>query len=346
LKNAQLYPDDFDGWVIGYPVLNITNQTMLGVFSVRAASIGAATLPPDKLPLLSRATLQHCDSRDGVVDGLITDPRACDFEATRDLPLCPGDKDATDCFTRAQAEGIAAIYRGPRNALGQLFFFGSPVGSEIMAPNRGFGPTQGPATLGSLWRVFLLPADPAKPMSSISLAYGDSYVKHFTLQQPGWDWRTGDLSHYEEIARARGLYDLVDALNPDLQRLAASGKKIIHYHGWSDALVTPYVSVDYYERVVARLGDKATHDFYRLYMIPGMGHGPSAGPNDVGDWLQLMQDWVEKGKAPDRVIAKREAIEALGVRAITRPLCPYPQRSTYVGRGSADDAASFRCQAP
>ena len=345
LKNAQLYPDDFDGWVVGYPVINITNQTMTGVLNSRAVVAGAGAISPAKLALLAMTTLRRCDAVDGVADGLIADPRACDFQPARDLPLCADDKDRDDCFTPAQAEGIAQVYRGPRSTSGKPVYFGTPVGSEIFAPNRGFGPPQGPVTLASLWRAFLLPADPARPMTSVSLAYGDSYVKYLVLQQPNWDWRTGELDNYEAVARARGIYELVDALNPDLHRVAGAGKKIIQYHGWADALVTPFVSVDYYERVNATLGEKATHDFYRLFMIPGMGHGPSAGPSDVGDWLGLMEDWVERGKAPERLTATRPAIEALGVRAMTRPLCPYPQQAAYSGHGSSDDAASFKCVA-
>ena len=107
--------------------------------------------------------------------------------------------------------------------------------------------------------------------------------------------------------------------------------------------MTPFVSTDYYERVTATLGEKTTLSFYRLFMIPGMGHGPSAGPSDVGEWLAVLQDWVEKGKAPDRLTARRAAIDSLGILPMTRPLRPYPQQAVYSGRGSTDDAAKFHC---
>ncbi len=67
------------------------------------------------------------------------------------------------------------------------------------------------------------------------------------------------------------------------------------------------------------------------------------GPGEV-NWLNVLTDWVEQGKAPDRIVAlKRNAAREV-VRS--RPLCPYPQRAVYDGEGDTDDADSFACAAP
>jgi tannase/feruloyl esterase len=100
--------------------------------------------------------------------------------------------------------------------------------------------------------------------------------------------------------------------------------------------------VNYYERAVSTNGSK-TRDFFRLFMVPGMAHcGGGVGP-DQNDAVTAMIDWVEKGKAPDSIVASK-ITNGRVVR--TRPLCPYPQVARYKGDGSIDEAANFRCVAP
>ncbi len=85
------------------------------------------------------------------------------------------------------------------------------------------------------------------------------------------------------------------------------------------------------------------NESYRLFMAPGMSHcGGGDGPDEF-DPITALEQWVEKGKAPDRIIASRIRD---GKRERTRPLCPYPQVATYKGTGSTDDAANFSCLVP
>ncbi len=104
--------------------------------------------------------------------------------------------------------------------------------------------------------------------------------------------------------------------------------------------MNPFPGIDYYEAVKQRMGEAATRDFYRLFMVPGMFHC-SGGPGcSTADWLAAVMDWVEKGKAPDQIAA---AHVENGETRRTRPLCPYPQVAKYKGSGSIDDAANFAC---
>jgi feruloyl esterase len=141
---------------------------------------------------------------------------------------------------------------------------------------------------------------------------------------------------------------LFNAVNPDLGPFKARGGKLIHYHGWSDPDITPLNSINYYESVVKAQGDEAhglsrTREFYRMFMVPGMWHcagGPGATSFDM---IEPLNNWVEKGIAPDQVLATRMANGAL---QRTRPLCPYPQEAQWKGIGSTDDAANFVCALP
>jgi feruloyl esterase len=138
----------------------------------------------------------------------------------------------------------------------------------------------------------------------------------------------------------------LDAVDPDLRRLEKKGSKLIVYHGWSDPDISPLNSIDYFESVVSFMQRRNEHredaaaranDFFRLFMVPGMQHcsgGP--GPNTF-DMLTALENWVEKGEAPERVIAARPGR--------TRPLCVYPKVAVHTG-GSTDEAANFECRAP
>jgi feruloyl esterase len=90
-------------------------------------------------------------------------------------------------------------------------------------------------------------------------------------------------------------------------------------------------------------GLERTREFFRLFMVPGMQHcsgGP--GPNTF-DMLTALENWVEKGEAPERVVASHLTG---GVVDRTRPLCVYPKVAVHTGSGSTDDAANFVCRMP
>jgi hypothetical protein len=148
----------------------------------------------------------------------------------------------------------------------------------------------------------------------------------------------------------------LNAVDPNLKSLKDRGGKLIIYHGWSDPALAPLATVNYYQSVVAKMGQKDADDFVRLYMVPGMQHcGFGPGPDSFGalpggtqadaqhSMSVALERWVEKGLAPAEIVASKYAAERV-VRS--RPLCPYPQIARYSGSGSTDDAANFSCVAP
>jgi feruloyl esterase len=315
LTEAQRFPDDYDAIVAGAPANNWT-RLMIGLLWAGRATLGdpASRIPSDKLALLNRAALNACDAQDGVTDGVIENPRGCRFDPQ--VVLCK-DAAGVDCLTKPQVEAAKKIYGPATNArTGEALYPGLPPGSEL-----GWGPAAGgPAP-------FSIP---------------DSHFKYVVFGDPQWDFRTLDFDR--DIARAeRADNGTLTAVNPDLGRFVTRGGKLLIYHGWNDELITAHNSVNYYESVRSTIGAARTDAAVRLFMAPGMAHcagGP--GPNQA-DWLTALEQWVEKGVAPTRIIASRTTN---GVVDRTRPLCVYPQVARYNGKGSTDEAANFLCVAP
>ena len=331
LKEAQWYPADFDGLVVGMPVLHISGETLQDVWNAKMALVGPGAIPVTKLGMLAEAVYAKCDSVDGLMDGIIDDPRNCSFNPEKDLPACPGDADNPNCFTSAQRANLKKIYDGPRTSAGVQIFPGTPPGGEALM-RHVFG------EIMSNWAYWVI----GQP--NLALSLGGSFCQYMATEPrfgPSWNWQTYDF----DVDPFRIRPDLIakcDATNPDLSAFKGRGGKILHWHGWADQLVTPYQTIDYYESVVTKMTKQGTKDFYRLYMVPGLTHVGSIGTSNV-DWFAPLVNWVEKGIAPGVLIGSRTADPDLGLTARTRPICPYPEVARYTGVGSIDEAENFAC---
>jgi feruloyl esterase len=327
--SAQRFPGDFDGIVVGAPVLNFTRTITTAVWNAQA--LDKAPLPMTKMPLVADAIYKKCDALDGAADGLIDDPRRCDFDPARDVAACAGDRDEASCLTAAQAGTLKAIYGGAVSN-GKPFFFGQPLGAEKTGTDFLTGrPVSG-------WDFWILSGSGP----SRQLQYGESFFRYmaFGKPDPSYDWRKLDFD--KDLARLDEIHRLLDATNPDLSEFKARGGKIVSYFGWADTALTPLMAIDYLDQVKAKHGG-ATDEFFRLFMVPGMFHCRGGIGVDRIDALTPLVNWVENGTAPERIVATRFEDGAV-VRA--RPLCPYPQTARYYGSGSLDKAESFTCAAP
>src|SRR5579864_562176 len=119
LMSAQRFPEDFDGIVVGAPVLNFSGSLLRHVW--RAQAMQTAPIAKEKLSLIADHIYAKCDKLDGLADGLIDDPRKCPFHPASDLPMCPGDVDGAKCFTTAQIKTLEKIYDGVK-INGKQFF--------------------------------------------------------------------------------------------------------------------------------------------------------------------------------------------------------------------------------
>ena len=311
LKEAQKFPDDFDGIIAGAP----GNRTALGLWVGHALlKDPSAFIPPAKYPLIHQAALAACDASDGLKDGLISDPAQCHFDPG--ALLCKG-ADGPACLTEAQVEATRKVYGPARNPrTGKELFGAFAPGSELGWAVMGGGP------------------DPYGPILD--------QARYVVFHDPDWDWRTFDFDKGNNRFN-RPEYLTMNATDPHIEKFVAHGGKLLLYHGWADQNVSPYMTVEYYNQVRQTLGAARTDGSVRLFMEPGMAHcGGGEGPNTF-DKIGTLDRWVEQGQAPARIIASHSTA---GKVDRTRPLCPYPQVARYKGSGSIDDAANFVCAAP
>lgn len=330
LTLAQRFPNDFDGIIAGAPGLYQTATHLSRAYWMQGMYENPVSAA--KLPLLAKNVYEKCDAVDGLKDGLIDDPRKCDFKPSKDLPRCSSG-DGPDCFTASEIKTLERIY-GDVMSQGKRFFPGWPVGAEVADANGRHGwlgqeinaPT-GPGAWTTYGYNFLRWIAPAALGGKVD----DDPVKAFQIF---------DID--KAPAKAEEFRQIIDATDPDLTAFRKHGGKLLMYFGWADPQLNPKMGVEYYESVVAKMGDSTT-DFFRLFMVPGMFHcGGGVGTSQF-DATTLLLNWVERSKAPTRIEAAR-VVQGKVVR--TRPLCVYPEVAKYKGSGSIDDAANFSCAKP
>jgi feruloyl esterase len=349
LMEAQRFPEDFDGIVAGAPANNWSGMMPEMVWNEQAL-LGTpdSAIPPAKLPAIQKAALDACDALDGVKDGLIEDPRQCHFNP--DVLACKQGADTSDCLTQPQLTALKKIYAGPRD----------PRNGKQIFPGLAPGTENGMAG----WSIWVTAA---KPENATQFKFGNSGFGQSVYEQPNWDFRKLTFTDEIDFAYHKNGW-LLDSTSPDLRSFRDHHGKLIQYHGWGDAAISPYNSIAYYESVQEFLtkysdpradASKPVSDFYRLFMIPGMGHcGMGTGPNRFGNPLQAtdptdperdvlaaLDRWVETDIAPDHIIGQGTA-PGDSSKKLTRPLCPYPQIAHYKGAGDTNDAASFECAVP
>ena len=315
---AQRYPHDYDGIVSGAPALDWPGFTAAALHSMQhlypdPENLSAPILRRQDLQQLHAEVLRQCDAQDGLKDGILDDPRECDF----DLSQVSG-------FAPAQRAAIRAVLDGPSNQNGRIFP-GIPLGAEG-DPAGWFYWVTGPLPPSLIEQ---------QKFPSVAFAIGTEFFRYFVFSDPAWDYSTYDFNTFESDTHL--LATFLNSTNPDLNDFRDHNGKLILWHGWGDAALTAYATIDYYEQVAER--DPTHRDYVRMYLLPGVMHclgGP--GPDSV-DWLSTIVDWVEHGKAPKKLIASK--FDDDGQVSMSRPLYPYPQRAVYSGSGSVNDAGSF-----
>ncbi|MBN4046736.1 tannase/feruloyl esterase family alpha/beta hydrolase [bacterium AH-315-P07] len=308
MMEAQRYPEDFDGIVAGAPAFDWAGFATTGVNIVQAfypdpAKLDKTILSRAEIKKLHDEAIDRFDEKDGIKDGIISDPASIEF-----------DLDDVSWLNDAQRDAIRTIYQGPSNQNGQIHP-GYAVGTEME------------------WFNWLIGPMPNQEFPALSFHFSVGLYKHFVFNDPDWDYSTYDIANYQEDwALAEST---LSAIDPDLDTFKALGGKLILWHGWSDAALSAARTAQYFDALLER--DANAHDYARLYLIPGCGHcGGGPGISQV-DWLTTITDWVENDEAPNAVIAKK----GRGTREKTRPLASYPAKTVYKGSGDPDKAESF-----
>jgi feruloyl esterase len=320
LMEAQRYPDDFDGIVAGAPAYDFTGLAVQFIKDIQAAfpdkeSLSKPLFPNDTLKSVETQIVSKCDALDGVTDGLMEDPRRC----TVDVSTLTGLNDQ-------QKKALAAIYGEKKLPDGSVIYPAQPLGGE------------GDAAAG--WPLWINGVNPmlqlAYRVPSLRFGFGTQFFKYFVYNDPEWDYLKYDFANYRRDSKLAG--SMLNATDPNLDAFKKRGGKLVLYHGWSDAALSALATTKYYEQVKAR--DTSTESFARLFMLPGVAHcGAGNGPDRV-DWYSVIDNWVDKGAAPDRIVASKVVANKT---TRTRPLCAYPLKAIYKGSGSIDDEANFSC---
>jgi feruloyl esterase len=330
LDAAARYPQDYDGVVAHYPAYNVT---LLHLGSLNAGKAlyengGAGWMNAAKTRRITDAVYAACDSLDGARDGIVAQVAACN--ATFDVATlrCADGTDAgDDCLSDAQ---LAAVKR-----ITSDYTPGFAVAGMDRFPRW-------PLLDGALFQVSTFgevpqPSNPISGREALLYAVGDQTAKFIITRRPDLDTMNFDPAQWRaRIAEVAAIMDVTDV---SLAKFRARGGKVILTHGTADDFITPHNTVHYYERQLREFGQTGADSFIRFYLIPGFGHG--FGPfNAKFDSLQVLRDWVEKGRAPASLVAE----DANPGASRARPLCEWPRWPRFTGApGTEDQAASFSC---
>lgn len=339
LIEAQSFPDDFDGIIAGAPVIDETGDGLLHLlWSGRAAvdAAGKPVLSSKQVELVHKAVLGACDKLDGVEDKVLQDPRRCGWKPS--LLACRGTTSA-DCLGPAQIAAVEKIYAGAHDRSGRrLFPGGMALGSEYQWVPAFVGKDGG--------TPLVLEPKGMLPDFMRYLSFYHDLPEGASLQSFDWDRDPQRLGLMERLYTAG---------NPDLRRFKARGGKLILYHGWDDLEIPPNLSIDYYQLATRTMGGPAlTRDFFRLFMVPGMAHCRRGSGADAIDTLAALETWVERGQAPDQLLAHHLKTEQsyLGLPVLryplaadshdwTRPVPAWPQVARWSGRGDWRAASTW-----
>jgi feruloyl esterase len=351
------YPSDYDGYIVGDATPDHLGQEIAAFWNTMAASSLSSPedqLIPKQISMVHDAILKQCVGKDGGVasDGFLTDPEACKFDPK--TLQCAAGQDSSTCLNATQVSELQKIYQGPMEP---------GTHKQILAPLNP-GPELG-------WDRYISgkknPVGTERPWAGFVTYVGESDPDYLTQQK----YLTFNFGSDLEAMRQRriGNQTLDQVFNTpsrNLDPVKAEGAKVIHYHGWDDPNIPALEAVDFFDEVVADQAKRhklnqqqaiaETEQFYRLFMVPGMGHcSGGAGPSAFGqggqrsskndpqsDTLSALEQWVEKGVAPEQFIASRVDSKT-GSADMTRPICAYPKVPIYKGSGDSNDASNFAC---
>ncbi|OAS22093.1 tannase/feruloyl esterase family alpha/beta hydrolase [Paenibacillus oryzisoli] len=324
LMEAQRYPDDYNGILAGAPANNRTHLHTGFLWNYKAMNglPGHSAFTKVEIDAITNAVIEQRRGKDGgaPMDNFLTDPRKCDCDP--ETIAISSELANDEGLTSAQLSALKLIYKGPTNPrTGEQIYTPLPYGSENCS--GGLDLQQDPERL---------------PMSLL-------YMFRWVFGAD-FDYMTFDFDHDLDVLN-ESLAPLLNANNPDVSAMKALGGKIMMYTGLSDPLVPYQDALHYYERVIEAQGGLAeTQDFFRFFLIPGMGHcGGGPGLNDLGlssvpskqrdsehDILNALVAWVENGKAPEKIIATayKDSFAPNGI-SFQRPVFPYPKFPEYMG---------------
>ena len=318
LRMAQDYPGDYNGILAGAPAVHFDRLGVAQTWPQLPMLLDTgAPISTTKETLAVSAAIAACDANDGVVDGVITDPRKCTYNPVNDPAITKASCTSSDntCLTPAEAGAIVKIWNGPTNLQGKKLWYGYQRGAALNSV-AGANLNSIPLQQAQFWIYF----DPTWTVSQLNYANFQPFMQKTMAMMNA----------------------LTASENPDLSAFRNRGGKIVMWQGFADQLIPSEDSIDYYDSVTNFLGGgyAQTQQWYRHFMAPGVAHcGGGVGPQPQ-NLFPTVVNWVENGVAPDTLLATKSLP---GGVTESRPLCPYPAMAKYIGSGDTNDAANFVC---
>ncbi|WP_394790909.1 tannase/feruloyl esterase family alpha/beta hydrolase [Rhodoferax sp.] len=349
---ASRQPEEYDGYLVGDPGFNLPKAAIANIaggqtYAALASTAGdlSTGFTATERTLVSNAVLAKCDALDGATDGLVQNTAACQaaFSLDRDVPTCSGTRDGS-CLSAAQKTGIAKLFSGATTSAGAKIYNSFPFDAGLAGSGYAFWKFTSPLVLdsggvGLIWPV---------PPEDASTFNGPVFALTGNL-----DTMVAKVNATNTVYTESGMAFMTPPNPSNLTVLKSRGAKMMVYHGTSDPIFSSDDTTTWYESLRTANGGDASN-FSRFYRIPGMNHCSGGPATDQFDMLTPLVNWVEKGQAPDSVVATaRGAGNAGGVNtdvpsswsaSRSRPLCAYPKVATYKGTGDVESAASFSCK--
>ncbi len=305
LMEVQRYPDDYDGVIAGAPVYSFLTQTTQTLRSVAFDQPGAR-LMPEHLTLIQESSLAACDAADGAEDGVLRDPRQCDWDPAE--LLCEEGDSAAACLTQTQVDTMRRVYTGETMQNGEIASYPLSRGGE------------------QSWLFFVPASAEGEPGGNSGGLYA---FRGEVLGDPEFDMSGFDA---EDVATVRGSWmaEAYEAADTDIADFVEGGGKLLLWHGFNDPGPSALATVDYYEEVQDNLGDDL--DSVRLFLAPGVDHCRGGAGPDTFDLLGAMDTWITDGEPPEQMLATKADSD------LEWNLCVYPQLPT----GQPD--GTYRCE--
>jgi feruloyl esterase len=325
LVEAQRFPEDFDGLMASAPVYDYTGRnTSAAAWFAQAITDGhgGSVLNAAAAQAIHKSVLEHCGAQAGVDEGLVTDPPSCKWQP--EMTACAQPSSGTDCLNPRQVAAVKRLMTPATNSKGEVLY--------------AYPYIPGTETMWAGWNYFGAPRPGITPRFA-NLELPGQYITYLADERIR---ENADALHFDfdrdpaTLARARRIYD---ATSSDLRAFKTYGGKLLLWHGWADGAIMATSSIGYYEGVMKFMGGrKQTEDFFRLFLVPGVHHSGGGPGFTEFDGMTALENWVEKGQAPDKLIAGRLSN---GVVERTRPVFPYPVLARYSGKGDPRQADSF-----
>ena len=333
---AQRFPTEFDGIVAGNPGFRLSRAAVAQAWDVAAFTraappdaegkpILAAALSEGDLRLVADAVLRRCDAADGLADGSVDAMVSCRFDPA--ALRCPEGK-AENCLGAPQVEVLERVFNGARDGQGRALYAGWPWDAGIAAPGW------------RAWKLGTSRAAAAPNARNATLTPASLGLYFMTPPVASLDLLSVDFDRIaEQTAQTAAINDATATM---LSSFAARGGRLLVYHGNSDPVFSAEDLRGYW-RELARDngGPEALAGWARLFVAPGMTHCGGGPALDDFDPLAAIEAWVERGTAPERLVARGAAFPGR-----SRPLCPFPLEARYNGSGDTQSAESFACRAP